>query len=620
MQISLSRSVVEKKFLHTPINSILHLPDEHRSVAHQAELTKLTRLKRQAWIQLDSAKIKTRYWLEVLEMRFDPSESAAAIQASLRKIFSEKKTGQSQPSFNQFFLVAESHTDALYYNITDYVQRCVQHDLSIAERLRGRTLLYIHQTEEDADDLLSDSGVKAFINRVLARYIALYGTDAVGGFAIELPHFLSILNGSALSIPWTGSMLKLIDTLNLTTRGKAATNPSASCLPFLFSETYNSPVIRSVFWQELTSQFARCFLGGIRDFCHQYGVRFAVTIQESARSLQYDLGTLLEQADCPILSVADSDTSRRFVVSKSVCSNARTVGIFRKNPPTFSQCLKDASLGFNKWMSNRIETSHSHTYPYQFFAQLLQVGYPKRQILMLSPTYSLWMKPEEKEWNKITKAWGWLCQTVWNMGSDFDIVSETQLANASVEKKKRGIRFNGKIYQLVLLPSCLSLHETTVHLLTEFAKAKGKLCVNAPVPYLLNGRVGLEPYFLERLLYRRQTTILDGPEKEREAALKIYLRDSVPLTISLHSKQKNNFVEGVQVHHRQDKDFQAFYLFNAKSKPLEILVEIIGGVETIEERNLETRKQIPIDFWQANGKTYLNCTFEPEQGRQFIVS
>ena len=34
----------------------------------------------------------------------------------------------------------------------------------------------------------------------------------------------------------------------------------------------------------------------------------------------------------------------------------------------------------------------------------------------------------------VVKEWGWLCQTVWEFGYDFDIVSETGLAEAEVDK------------------------------------------------------------------------------------------------------------------------------------------------------------------------------------------
>ena len=86
------------------------------------------------------------------------------------------------------------------------------------------------------------------------------------------------------------------------------------------------------------------------------------------------------------------------------------LGFREKNTHIFT-VRTDASLGFNQWISNRIESSHSKPTSYQYLAQLLQIGVPKRPILMVSPTQSLWMKPEEKQWVDITKAWGGLCQT-----------------------------------------------------------------------------------------------------------------------------------------------------------------------------------------------------------------
>ncbi len=611
---------METNFSYIPNGSLLTYPGIQGFTAHQAELDKLARFKKQAWIHLDSATIQTRYRLKVVELHFTVSETAESIQENLRKVFSDKKLAGGEESFNQFYLIAQVPTDALFYNITDYVQRCMMGDLSIAERLHDRAVLYIYQSEEDADDLLSDSGVSAFINRVLASYVASYGTDAIIGFAVDLPHFLSVFEADGASIPWSSVLLKQIREENFKDSRKSSTDARGSFLPFLFYEKYNSPVIRSFFWQALTSQFAQSFLGGLRNFCHQHHLRLAVTLQESARSLQYELGTLLEQVDCPILISAESDTPRRFVVAKSVCSNARHAGILRKETYTFNQCVKDAILGFNQWISNRITNNYSDSDAYQSLGQLLQVGHPKRSILMLAPTQSLWMKPDEKQWNNITKAWGWLCETVWNMGYDFDIVSEAQIFGATVDKKKGEICLNENKYGLILLPSCLSLHQTTVKRLAELLKAKGRLIVNAPVPYLLNGKIGLAPYLLEHLIYSRRTTILDGPQSERETDLRKYIRKWVYPDISVFTGQENQLTEVVQVLHRKHGDYHTFYLFNTAERPIETLVEITGEAEVVDERLLQTGEQVSLTFWHANGKTYLNCTFDPEQGRLFVVS
>ncbi len=606
---------METIFSIIPSMSLLKYPSIHTTGSHKSELARLTRHNKTAWILMTADMMQTQFRLKVQYLHFQTTENPTSIQMKLRILLTNNNADRSSIDYNKFFLVAQSHTEDAFYNITDYVQRCSEWDLSVAERLRGRTLLFITQTAEDADDLLCESGVNVFINRVLNKYIETFGLESVEGFAIELPYFLSIFDRDETTIPWSSSLLKCLETEN-----RRKEKDHGNSIPYLFYETYNSPVIRSMFWQSLTSQFAECFLVGIKRFCHEHNLRFAVTIRESSKSLQYDLETLLEKADCPILFAADELTPRRFVVAKSTCSNANNVGIIRKNKHTFYHCISDVPLGFNQWLSYDIVDPHSATKRHQYLEEAMQNGTPVRKILMLSPIQSLWMKPEEKEWSSITKSWGWLTQTVWNLGYDFDIVSEAQFANSYVDKNIRKLCLNEKMYELVLLPSCLSLHETTVHLLTEFTKSKGRILANAPVPYLLNGKVGLEPYQLERLLFRRQTTVLDGPLNERETELRKYLRKWVKPIISIYSENENTPVTNIKIHHRQHENRHLFFLYYSGIETIDALVETETQVENIEECHLQTGKNVRLKIWQANGKTYLNCQFKPEQGRLLFVS
>ena len=444
--------------------------------------------------------------------------------------------------------------------------------------------------------------------------------ESIHGFTFEIPRFLSALVNKQTAIPCTHAILQSLNRENSQQQPKSKTNIEATYLPFLFYETYDSPIVRSSYWQILTSQFAQGFLNGIREFCNQWGIRFAAAIPESARSLQYDLGTIMIHVDCPILTSVDRDTSRRFVVSKYICSNQTQPGINRMREDTYSDCLKDALLGFNYWVTANNVHKHSESNDYEVLGRLLQVGSPERNILMLAPTQSLWMKPDEKQWNSIIKAWGWLCTSVWNLGYDFDIVSESRFINMRVESKNGNIYYEGNSYHLVLLPCSISLHETTVHRLTEFTKAKGRIIANAPVPYLLNGRIGLEPYLLERLIYRRQTIILDGPENEREIELKKYLNSFVSQRITVYSKETDERSKSVRIHTRKDENRNIYFMFNFEQKSIETLIEIVGEFKNVIELNLQSGKKMDIDYWHANGNTYLKCTFEPENGRLFTTS
>lgn len=599
-----------------------------------------------AWLQLPSALLQTRYRLKAIERTFGEAEEAAAIQAVLRQ------WGTREHEFHAHYLIAQPHAGEPCYHISEYVQRCVAGELAIAERLRGRTMLHLYQTEEQGTpDLLSATGVSVFIEQVLLAYLNAHGKASLIGFACELPRFLSILESEADSVPWSRTL----------------ENAVQSYLPLVFYETYDSAAVRSTFWRAVTMQFANCFLAGVRDFCHQEGLRFAVSISESARTLEFELGAMLTEVDCPVLHLSDKQiarlesaptggtvrqreflesapiggttrqrarfqsspiggtarprgflesaptggTARRFVVAKWVSSNARYAGLSRKGSGQLKQSLQDVALGFNLSVSGS---------PSPFREELLAIGHPKRQLLMLAPTQSLWTKPDEKQWNYLTKGWGWLCQTVSQLGYDFRIVSEGELRLATVDKKCRGLYFNepADVYRVVLLPSCISLQEETVNCLRAFTKAKGKLIANEPVPYLLNGRIGLKPYPLEQLIYGRRTTILRGPLGEREAALKKYLRKWVTRVISVYAKPENEPTLALRLQHRVTEEAELFYLYNATREPIDVLIEIRDTSKSVEEYCLLEGTRTALDFWHADGQTYLNCAFAPEQARLFV--
>ena len=595
--------------------SVLSWQRTQDAAAHQTEL----RRNKHAWIALPSALLQTRYQLNAVDLSFGAAETATTIQFLFRD--SDLSGG---PEFNQYYLIAEPHADEPCYNISDYVRRCVAGDLTIAERLRGRTVINLYQTEGVADDLLSGHGVSQFIERVLSGYLKTYGKQHLVGFTCEPPKFLSlgsVLGAGTSSVPWSPVLLE------------AAATPLATYLPLVFYETYNSAAVRNTFWKALTTRFATCFLRGLRDFCHQEGLRFALNLSASAKTLEFELGSMLAEVDCPILNTTAIDTPKRFVVAKWVCSDTQYAGIARKKSNKtdarvpISRLLEDASFGFNLWM-NRNSAADS-------VPQGLAIGYPNRSFLMIAPTQSLWTKPDEKLWSGVTKAWGWLCQSVWELGYDFKIVSEQEFASSEIIEAPRSgkrVRRNlslrlknsrsgaKEIYKVVLLPSCISLQEETVKCLRAFTKAKGRLIADEPTPYLLNGRIGLEPYPLEQLIYGRRTTILRGPPDEKLVKLEKRLRKWVPRIVSVYVKPDNNPTDNIHVLHRKAEASELFYLFNTGRESIDTLIELHQEVRHIVEWDLFKEMREHVDFWSADGKSYLNCTFAPRQARLFVVS
>ena len=603
--------------------SVLLWKGKQESAAHQAELTRLSRRGEGVWIQLPSSLLETRYRLKAIELSFNDRGTPTAIQASLRQLSQAHKTG-----FCRHYLIAQPHAEAPSYNISDYVEKCVAGDLEIAERLRGRTVITLYQTEKPIADLLSEKGVSLFVKHALTGYLETYGKRHLVGFSCELPKFLSVpnvLENDTSSVPWSPTLLETLE------------ETVADYLPLVFYETYNSAAIRNTFWRELTTQFATHFLGSLRDFCHQERLQFALSLPASAKTLEFELGTMLAEVDCPILNVTEIDTPKRFVVAKWVCSHTQHAGISRKNAQKTDRhtLAEDASLGFNLWIHRNRNSSAKTDATNPALSQLLANGHPKRPLLMVAPTQSLWTKPDKKLWSQVTKAWGWLCQTVWDLGYDFRIASEQEVASGEIigspsigkrAHRNHILRINNgrtgaeEFYGVVLLPSCISLQEETVKCLKAFTKAKGRLIIDEPTPYLLNGRIGLEPYPLEQLIYGRRATILRGPLSEKAERLEKCLRKWVQRPVSVYERPDNEATDAVQVHHRAVGTSELFYLFNRGDSAIDTLIEMHRKAVNVGEWDLFEGTKKNIDFWDADGKTYLNSAFVQKQGRLFEVS
>ena len=592
---------------------------------HREKLQNLKRDNIAAWILLDTVTTGTCFWLNFVEHTFPQTEGEEAIQNQLREWVHISHTAE------RIYLLAEANSDTPCYDITDYIQRCVEGHLSVAERLKGRTIFRLYQTEMQGYDLLSQRGVDTLAHQILERYIHEFHDlidSPILGFCCEFPTFLSPLKVPATSIPWSDAFGDTLDPELL------------AHLPLIYYETYDSATIRSLLWQRLTQQFAEVCVGGLRGFVHQRSLQFAVNFPSTAKALEVDIGTILRGADRPILSAKQLNKPKPFLIAKQIASrrllrldrspresgSERSRVEFSEGSGQISLCgsdssaerfIADAALGFNSWIlhedhnKNKVASGSDEAH---YFNQFLSIGVPKRSVLVLSPIHSLWTKLDPKGWNWLVKEWGWLCQTVWEFGYDFDIVSETGLAEAEVDKSSRTLCLNGEDYSSVLLPSCLALREKTVEILTQFVKARGGLIAIDPVPYLLNGRIGLNPYPLERLLYRRRTSILRGPTHEKVVALERLLHKQIKPPIRIYAKPDNTPTRAIVAQHRQAPELDLFYLFNRGEQPIETLIEIQPEL-TLEEWDLTNGEQRTQRHWHADGKTYTQLPFDCGQGR-----
>ena len=598
-----------------------HLATQKEIDAHRVKLQQLKRKNIAAWLLLDTVTDGTRFWLNFVEHTFHQTEKRETIQHHLCGWVHTSQT------FDRIYLLAEANADAPCYDITDYTQRCVDGDLSVADRLKGRTIFRLYQTEMQGYDLLSAQGVDTLAHQVVERYIHEFHDlvkSSVAGFCCEFPTFLSPLKVPDTAIPWSDAF------------GETLTQELLAHLPLIFNEAYDSATIRSLFWEQLTQQFATVYVGGLREFSRQWNLEFAVSFPSTAKALEVDIGSILEAADRPILNADKLDKPKRFLIAKQIAGRRLSersrfesggnedgegsgqISLCRSGSHS-NLLAADSALGFNSWIYDGTHNiKHFEPGSNENFSRLLSIGDPKRSALVLSPIHSLWTKPDSKEWNWLVKEWGWLCQTLWELGYDFDIASETALATGEVDKPARALHLNGGYYSSVLLPSCLALQERTVEVLTELVKARGGLIAIDPVPYLLNGRIGLDPYPLERLLYRWRTSILRGTASEKAAALERLLWKQIKLPIQVYAKPDNTLTRAIIVQHRGSADLDLFYLFNRDEHPIETLIEI-QWESTVEEWDMTSGEQRLQSHWHADGKTYTTLSFGGGQGKLIVA-
>ena len=630
---------------------------------HRSKLEELAQRGGCAWIRLTSSFLETRFHLTPVEHTFPESGSSETILRELKQWSSLRIN-----SLDRIYLVAQEHVNETCYDITDYIKRCITGDFSIADRLRGRTIFRLHQIETDGYDLLSEHGTNKIVGRVLQSYIQEFG-DFVGntvlGFCCRLPSFLSPLRIPVSTIPWSPDLNSYFQSV----WGRRFTE----FLPLVFYGVYDVAAVRSAFWNGLTQQFSKVCVNGFRHFFHRFGLQYAIEISASEQSLEFDIATILKYSDGAIFigtgGNANSDDSQdakkkprtashdrlrlsdscpfpinnpkqfliaKWITSRTSVATSRIIGIGRSKLLTTAQYAFDRILGFNAWMAHESENTHeknlnceekyasrdfvSQSLPLKRASNLVprfacSMGEPQCSVLIISPLQSLWSRTDERAWREITDSWAWLCQTVWNLGYDFDVVAENDCVNAKFDKKNRSIYVNSGSYRVILIPSCTSLQECTASLLTEVVAGRGKLIVDGPVPYLFNSKPTLDTHPLESLLYHQCASLLRGTAAEKTETLTKLLRKWVKPALRVYAKPDNLLTEAVRFQHRRTEALDLFYLFNATQSSIEALIEIRGESVEVEEWETTRRERSDVDFWHADGNTYLNHSFDGWQSR-----
>lgn len=155
---------------------------------------------------------------------------------------------------------------------------------------------------------------------------------------------------------------------------------------------------------------------------------------------------------------------------------------------------------------------------------VLQAGQPDNEVLIYWPVHDLWKKPAEHSTptqkvagalphhNVHERTWfeaepvGTVAKHLWQRGYGFDFVSDRQLAAATVN---RGIALADARYQVIVVPPCETMPETTLACLLSLAEAGATVIFADHLP---KDVPGLGKLAARREEFRTQLTRLVFPE------------------------------------------------------------------------------------------------------------
>jgi len=512
------------------------------------------------------------------------------------------------------FLKAQKDTPESYYDITEHLFDCLDGNLKVSKALKGREIFLIQLSPNynQPYEILSNQGTEKLIDDFYQPYFQLfsdYFVNTITGISIEPPELLDYTQYNN-RIPWNAELPEFFSQIkgyNL-----------LEYIPLLFYETYDSATVRHDFWQVLTHLCSLRYVAILQKWSNEHGINLAVSQPLNSHSFNKNAVILSENAD--LLCVHDR-------------SQISTESIVRSNSAIYNSSEKKyskADIILRQTMTSPVNSDSCPIVPLPInFANsqsisrinfLIGSSRIDSKILVIYPMSSFWVKSprEDSEWllqnlmgiDEIMKQWRY----------DYDYGDEDLIEKfGKVHKKSKSFILNQKSYSVVIIPPCITLQESTVKLLKNFISIKGKLIALKPLPYLLKGKVGTDPYPLESLLYHRRTKIFPADLEQHKKKLKKILDKKIESDLKIFLKPRNSPTYLILQHKRKCGRLCLYFLQNSDIEKRDLLLEFNSELN-LEEWNLETGNCKQINQWHANNKTYSEVSFNPKQLRIIVAN
>jgi hypothetical protein len=246
---------------------------------------------------------------------------------------------------------------------------------------------------------------------------------------------------------------------------------------------------------------------------------------------------------------------------------------------------------------------------------ILSRGECVTNLLMLHPFNTAWMNfsPIRPSYHNVEldRAFSTMNKMLCEMHRDYDLGDDILMEkHGRVEKNKFCI---GRMsYEVVIVPPCAALRDSTLELLKKFVGNGGKVIAIKPTPTLVNG---LESAELVKFLSPPTVRVIEESREALRAALNAVCPPDVTITDT-----NGKDIYSIYYQHRRDGNTHIYFFSSLdKNQGYEATIELASVSGPVEEWDLVTGERRSILAQQANGRFRLQLEFPPVGSRLIIV-
>lgn len=498
------------------------------------------------------------------------------------------------------------------------------------EKEAGKTILFISQfTAPLGDerlgprayvDLMDPEVVRAFIESTYDAYEKEVGQEfcrTVPGIFTDEPCYLIRRQGVPQeAVPWTPRILEEFKRR----RGYSLKGHLLS----LFYDLDQWQKVRYDFYRTATELFVEAFTKQIYEWCEEAGINFTGHFMaEDSLARQVDwIGAAMphyEYMHQPGMDHLGRNISNA-ITAKQVASVAEQMGRSRVLSELYGCSGHNFSFEERKWMADwhlilgvNFLNPHLSLYtmrgcrkrdfpPNIFFQQpywkynkwiadylarlsyVLSQGKRRADILLIHPIESAWalFSPKDKvAVDELNKQFVDILHILLAIHRDFELGDESIIArHGSVSQGKFVVGEKG--YSLVIVPPALTLRESTIRLLEEFASQGGKVLFLGKRPSLIEAREDSQGR-LDSLFKRTFSSSLDLEE------IALFLNEKLPFDVRIEGENADK----VWYHHRKTDSEDIYFFANTdleQEAKLEISIRGEGKIYRLRALTGEVEK------------------------------